>query len=140
MSRRKKILTGTVITIIACAVVAVIVDLPRVDDFKVTKENFDRLHVGMSHAEVNAVLGHASDHYHPEKGRGWVWEGAEGNAYILFGVDGNGPVSELSWADWGRSPEERAKWEREHRAWQRERRWNLRELQFRTFINSMKPR
>ena len=137
MPRRIKSVIAILIALIGCALIAIILDVPIVDDFKVTKDNFDRLRVGMTRGEVRTVFGSASDHYSPEGGRGWVWEGAEGNGYLLFGVDGNGSVSELTWIDLGRSPEEIAAWEREQRAYQRGLRRNGLYTRIEAFIDSV---
>ena len=68
---------------------------------------------------------------------GWVWEGPKGNAYILFGNDGIGKVSKLTWIDMGRTPEEKAAWEGEQIAWERERRWRTPlDLRLRNFFDS----
>lgn len=137
MSRKKRLLIGIVLTPMVCAVAFLALDGILVEEPSVTKANFDRIQLGMSPEDVRVILGNASDHYFPKEGRGWVWEGAEGNAYILFGTDGDGPVSELTWIDLGRTEEQKAEWERQQIAWGRERRISLLRLRLRRFLDQL---
>jgi hypothetical protein len=58
--RRRKLLPGAVAVLVTLAGVAALVLWPRAD--RVTRANFDRIRVGMSRAEVEAILGPPGDY------------------------------------------------------------------------------
>ena len=95
----------------------------------VSKANYDRVHLGMTHEEVYAILGGSNDHLMLAEGRGGTWDGMDGSAYIVFGKDGSGTVSKMSWYDSTATLQEKIEWE-----W--ERRWSLVKWRARRYFDS----
>ena len=59
----------------------------------VTKQNFERIQIGMDRGEVEAILG--DDAWYAEA-QTWVWKGANGEAIIDF-QDGHSRVEGKRW-------------------------------------------
>jgi hypothetical protein len=65
----------------------------------VTKENFDRIEVGMARAEVEALFGAPAIGW-PQFGTGSEWENEESGDLAMIGFDENGLVAQTHWDAW----------------------------------------
>jgi hypothetical protein len=107
MFKNRCLLIGLMLLIAACVAVVALALLPTRPG--VTKENFDRIEVGMTRAEVVRIFGceangeECSGHRIP-----FLWDNGDGQALVRF--DENDRVTETAW--WPGWPDERPLWER----------------------------
>jgi outer membrane protein assembly factor BamE (lipoprotein component of BamABCDE complex) len=113
MLKNRFLLIVLLLVMTACVVVVVLayVLAPQAG---VTKENFDRIEIGMTRAEVQKILGHKTAGYyisrfHADLHNTWEDEYSDDRARLEF--DANDCVTEMHWLP-GELPDERTAWEK----------------------------
>jgi hypothetical protein len=86
---RKGVLAGGIV-LLCLAILALVVmwQRPAPPAPGVTLENFRRLHVGMTEAQVEAILGTSHDKWRGDGGWVWVYEGADRRVGVEIGFSG----------------------------------------------------
>jgi len=126
MRRRKRLVVLAGLAVVLCAAGAVALWPREGSADRVTRENYDRLRKGMTHAEVQAILGPPGDYRTgptlPEFSEGdalhlsaftqFIWQGDDGAIFVdIFKYDGKmfwfqfvpvqkmkqGPIDNLLW-------------------------------------------
>jgi hypothetical protein len=108
MLRQRLILVGLAIVMATCVAVAILALLPTSSTSAVTKENFDRIQIGMTRAEVEVIFGGKANDF-PLWQQATLWEDDEtGHAAMIY-FDANDCVRRVSWTS---SVDDRTPWQK----------------------------
>jgi hypothetical protein len=105
MLKNRLLLVGLALVMAACVAVAILALLPTSSTSTVTKENFDRIQVGMTRAEVDEIFG-GKARFTPRQ-RIWhadLWEDDETTDTAMVYFNAKDCVLRASWVS---SPDER---------------------------------
>jgi hypothetical protein len=111
MRKNRWLLLGLLLACIVGVVLVVLALLPPTPG--ITKENFDRIEVGMTRAEVEAILGGPANGWAPAWGNmrlenEWV-DNASGDAATVNFDENNRVVGAKHWDGW---PDDRTVWQK----------------------------